>query len=115
MWQPLPPYRRRSAHQECPLGGAVPAWTQPAGSPEGQAGAMDEDLAAAVTEELRRFVDRTGNRRTLPPTCRVGVPAGEQVLLPVVPEPSLRADLVERAIDGLTGTSGACAWLTRGG
>lgn len=33
----------------------------------------------------------------------------------VTEDHSLRADLLERAIDGLLETEGVCAWLTRGG
>jgi hypothetical protein len=76
---------------------------------------MHADLAAAVTRELRVFVASAGTRRALPTTCRVGHPAGEQVTLPDADEQGLRTDLVVRAIDGLVETSGACAWVTRGG
>jgi hypothetical protein len=76
---------------------------------------MHVDLAAAITHELQGFVASAGTKRALPTTCHVGQPAGEQVFLPGADDPGLRADLVERAIDGLTTTDGACAWLTRGG
>jgi hypothetical protein len=76
---------------------------------------MDAELAAAITQELRTFAAAAGTRRALPTVCHVGHPAGEQVALPVVADPGLRTDLVERAIDGLETAGGACAWLTRGG
>ncbi len=76
---------------------------------------MDADVAAAITRELRVFVATAGTRRLLPATCRVGHPGADQVVLADVQEASLRADLVERAIDGLLDTEGACAWVTRGG
>ncbi len=76
---------------------------------------MDVELAQRITEELRAFVAAAGTRRALRTTCHVGHPCGEQVSLATVDEASLRADLVERAIDGLRATDGACAWVTRGG
>ena len=76
---------------------------------------MDVELARRITEELRAFVAAAGTRRALRTTCHVGHPCGEHVALATVDEPGLRADLVERAIDGLRATEGACAWVTRGG
>ncbi len=78
---------------------------------------MDPSLAAGIKVELREFVSTAGNRRALPTTCHVGHPGGEHSRFPhtLVDEASLRADLVERAIDGLAVTDGACAWMTRGG
>jgi hypothetical protein len=76
---------------------------------------VDADLAAAITAELRAFVASAGTRRALPTTCHVGHPGGEQVTLPEAYDAGLRTDLVERAIDGLTTTEGACVWITRGG
>jgi hypothetical protein len=76
---------------------------------------VDDALAAAVTAELRAFVASAGTRRALPTTCHVGHPDAEQVVLPEAYDAGLRVDLVERAIDGLTTTAGACAWITRGG
>ena len=89
--------RRRPAMER----GRVRAWTS--SSPR------------RITEELRAFVAAAGTRRALRTTCHVGHPCGEQVSLAGVDEASLRADLVERAIDGLRATDGACAWVTRGG
>jgi hypothetical protein len=78
---------------------------------------METSLAAAIHGELRTFVKGAGTRRSLPTTCHVGHPGGEQARWPheVTEDRSLRADLVERAIDGLLETKGACAWVTRGG
>ena len=78
---------------------------------------MEPSLAFAIRAELRAFVIAAGTRRSLPTTCHVGHPGGEQVHLEhgVTTDPSLRTDLVERAIDGLLATDEACAWITRGG
>ena len=76
---------------------------------------MHADLAAAITRELRAFVAAAGTRRALPTTVPRRAPGGEHVVLPEVDDQGLRADLVERAIDGLAETEGACAWVTRGG
>jgi hypothetical protein len=76
---------------------------------------VDVELGQRVTQELRAFVAAAGTRRALQTTCHVGHPGGEQVPLADVDEPSLRTDLVERAIDGLGAIDGACAWVTRGG
>jgi len=78
---------------------------------------MDHSLACAIRSELRAFVISAGTRRSLVTTCHVGHPGGEQVHLEhgVTMEPALRADLVERAIDGVLSVDGACAWITRGG
>ena len=78
---------------------------------------MESSLAAGIRLELRDFVAAAGTRRSLPTTCHVGHPTGEQSrwLPDVTTDPSLRADLVERAIDGLLVVDGACAWVSRGG
>jgi hypothetical protein len=79
---------------------------------------MEPSLAAAVRAELRAFVVAAGTRRSLPTTCHVGHPGGEHsrwVHGGRSDDPAMRADLVERAIDGLASTDGACGWLTRGG
>lgn len=78
----------------------------------------DPGLLAAIQSELRAFVLAAGTRRSLPTTCHVGHPGGEHATWVhggSADDPSMRADLVERAIDGLVVTSGACGWLTRGG
>jgi hypothetical protein len=78
---------------------------------------MDASLAAAIKVELREFVVAAGTRRGLQTTCHVGHPGGEHTRFAHVDihDACLRADLVERAIDGLLTTEGACAWVTRGG
>jgi hypothetical protein len=79
---------------------------------------MDPSLAAAIRGELRAFVDTAGTRRSLPTTCHVGHPGGQQSRWHHEgpdDDPTMRADLVERAIDGLAVTDGACGWMTRGG
>ena len=78
---------------------------------------MDKALAAAIRGELRAFVDAAGTKRSLGTTCHVGHPgeAHARWAHDVTADHSLRTDLVERAIDGLHVTEGACAWITRGG
>jgi hypothetical protein len=78
---------------------------------------MEPPLAAGIRVELRAFVTAAGNRRALPTSCHVGHPGGEHSRFAhaMVDQASLRADLVERAIDGLAVTEQACAWVTRGG
>jgi hypothetical protein len=78
---------------------------------------MRSTLAAGIHVELRAFVTAAGTRRSLPITCGVGHPGGQHTRFAheVTAEAALRADLVERVIDGLLDTTDACAWLTRGG
>jgi len=84
---------------------------------------MDDIAALPLAGQLRAalcdFVNEAGTRRRLPTTFHVGMPGGEQVRLPHDPcfDAGLRADLVERAIDGLEGLAGErpCPWLTRSG
>jgi hypothetical protein len=78
---------------------------------------MNPVLAAAIKVELCEFVASAGTRRDLLATCHVGHPGGERTRFAhqEVTDASLRADLVERAIDGLLTTDGACAWVTRNG
>lgn len=78
---------------------------------------MDTTLAAGIRGELRAFVAAAGTRRSLPTICHVGHPGGAQARWPhaVTTDHSVRADLVERAIDGLVVAEGACAWVCRGG
>jgi hypothetical protein len=78
---------------------------------------LPTELVSAVHRELKAFVGSAGTRRSLPTTCHVGHPGGERSSWPheITLDRSLRADLVERAIDGLVMTDGACVWLTRGG
>jgi len=77
---------------------------------------MDASLTAGIRDELRTFVTAAGMRRALATTCHVGHPGGEHTgFAHTLVEASLRADLVERVIDGLVVTERACAWVTRGG
>jgi hypothetical protein len=78
---------------------------------------MDTALASAIRAELRSFVAAAGTRRSLAMCCHVGHPGGQQARLDhsAVDQHALRADLVERVIDGLLVPEGACAWVTRGG
>src|SRR3954447_12085734 len=75
-----------------------PLWKAPSPLPVlGQGGTVHDDLAAAITHELRVFVAGAGTRRALPTTCYVGHPLGEQVRLvelAVAGQPSLMADIV---------------------
>ena len=78
---------------------------------------MDPRAAAAIRLELRAFVAEAGTRRALPTTAHVGAPGGEHITIDhdTSHDQPLRTDLVERALDGLETTEGACVWLTRGG
>ena len=78
---------------------------------------MNPTLAAAIKAELGEFAASAGTRRDLQTTCHVGHPGGERTRFAhlEVEDTCPRADLVERAIDGLLTTAGACAWLTRSG
>ena len=78
---------------------------------------MRTTLVAGIRVELRAFVTSAGTRRSLPITCHVGHPGGQQSSFPhdVTTDGSLRADLVERVLDGLLDLTDACAWVTRGG
>ena len=75
------------------------------------------DPHAMIAIELRAFVAHAGRTRALPTTAHVGLPGGEHVSIQhaLDHQAALAADLVVRALDGLTDTEGACAWLTRGG
>ena len=78
---------------------------------------MDPNVAAAIKVELSLFVSAAGTKRHLHTSCHVGHPGGERTTFEhrEIDDASLRADLVERAIDGLLITEGACAWVTRSG
>ena len=78
---------------------------------------MHAALTVGILAELRTLVVSAGTRRAIPTTCHIGHPGGAQSRFPhgLVDDPSLRADLVERAIDGLRETDRACAWVSRGG
>jgi len=76
-------------------------------------------LAAQLRAAMCDFVAAAGTRRKLPIVLHVGTPGGGHATLPHDPwfDAGLRADLVERAIDGLTGPAARrpCPWLTRTG
>jgi hypothetical protein len=84
---------------------------------------MDEVDALPLAGQLRAalcdFVTAAGTRRRLPTLFHVGRPGGDHLTLPHDPyfDAGLRADLVERAIDGLDGPAATrpCPWLTRTG
>jgi hypothetical protein len=71
--------------------------------------------------ELRGFVRDAGTRRALPFTAYVGVPGSVRTALvhEQAHDQVLRADLVERVVDGLpertVRRAAACAWVTRPG
>lgn len=86
--------------------------------------------AAPLREEVRRTLADAGVRRQLPLRCFVGHPGGprESGVAEVVVPPGLvvaglgagalaglRADLVERALDGLDEPRGALCWVARSG
>jgi hypothetical protein len=76
-------------------------------------------LAGQLRAALCDFVTTAGSRRRLPTLFHVGTPGGAQLTIPHDPyfDPGLRADLVERAIDGLDGSAAErpVPWLTRSG
>ena len=76
-------------------------------------------LAGQLRAALCDFVSSAGTRRRLPTLFHVGTPGGEQITLShdLYFDAGLRADLVERAIDGLDGLAGTrpVPWLTRTG
>ncbi|SDS21570.1 hypothetical protein SAMN04488570_1387 [Nocardioides scoriae] len=80
--------------------------------------ALPPAVVAGLRAEVRRFVTEAGTRRLVPATCRVGRPGGASLLLPGPgsdADAGLRADLVERALDGLEDARGALAWVARSG
>ena len=76
-------------------------------------------LAAQLRAALCDFVTAAGTQRRLPTLFHLGTPGGEHVTLPhdLRFDPGLRADLVERAVDGLEGRAAQrpVPWLTRTG
>jgi hypothetical protein len=76
-------------------------------------------LAGQLRTALCDFVTGAGSRRRLPTLFHIGTPGGEEITLPHDQyfDAGLRADLVERAIDGLGGRAGErpVPWLTRCG
>jgi hypothetical protein len=83
---------------------------------------MDIDalpLAGQLRAALCDLVTSAGTRRRLPTLFHVGTPGGDRITLPddAYFDAGLRADLVERAIDGLQGRAAErpVPWLTRTG
>ena len=76
-------------------------------------------LAGQLRAALCDFVTSAGTRRRLPTLFHVGTPGSDRITLPhdVAVDAGLRADLVERALDGLEGRAGErpVPWLTRTG
>ena len=66
---------------------------------------------------LTQHVTAAGTRRALPTLMHVGTPGIEEVVVPEEPglDPGLRADLMERALDGLGLDLPPLPWLTRTG
>ena len=81
---------------------------------------VPSDLVASVRKAMYEFVNAAGNRRVLPPVFHVGRPGGRPgayqyaIADEVATQAGLRADLVERALDGLL-VEDPCAWITRSG
>ncbi|HEX4191242.1 MAG TPA: hypothetical protein VHZ06_09630 [Marmoricola sp.] len=77
---------------------------------------MDDVLTARLRLALRQFVKDCGTRRAIPTTLRIGRPGGPHLALPDDPsyDSGLRADVLERALDGLD-LDTAVPWLTRSG
>lgn len=73
--------------------------------------------AALLRRELERYVAALGRRRWVPPDVHVGVPGGVRVTVAGVGlagrDVGWRADLLERAIDGVELVPRA--WITRCG
>jgi hypothetical protein len=86
--------------------------------PEVVAPARDfAEIAGLLRLALTEHVTAAGTRRSLPTLMHVGTPGVEQVVLAEEPslDPGLRADLMERALDGLELQRPPIPWLTRNG
>lgn len=75
------------------------------------------EVAGLLRVALTQHVDAAGTRRALPTLMHVGTPGIEEVVVPEEPglDPGLRADLMERALDGLDLEVAPLPWLTRTG
>jgi hypothetical protein len=75
------------------------------------------ETAGLLRLALTELVTGAGTRRALPKLMHVGTPGVEEVVLREEPglDPGLRADLVERALDGLALEFSPIPWLTRTG
>jgi hypothetical protein len=76
-------------------------------------------LAGQLRAALCDFVIAAGNRRCLPTLFHVGMPGGAHLTVPHDQcfDAGLRADLVERSLDGLHGAAAErpVPWVTRSG
>jgi len=75
------------------------------------------EIAGLLRVALTEHVSAAGTRRALPTLMHVGTPGVEQVVVPEEPglDPGLRADLMERALDGLDLGRPPLPWVTRVG
>jgi hypothetical protein len=75
------------------------------------------EIAGLLRLALTQHVRAAGTRRALPTLMHVGTPGIEEVVVPEEPglDPGLRADLLERALDGLDLQSAPLPWVTRVG
>ncbi|MFL6107615.1 MAG: hypothetical protein ACJ716_14000 [Marmoricola sp.] len=75
------------------------------------------EVAGLLKVALTQHVRAAGTRRALPSLMHVGIPGSEEVVVPEEPglDPGLRADLLERALDGLDLEPPPLPWLTRTG
>jgi hypothetical protein len=78
----------------------------------------DPDLTARLARALSHFVQESPPRTRVPPLLRIGSPGGPHLGFTDHPgyDPGLRADVLERALDGFEpGVPPPTAWITRGG
>jgi hypothetical protein len=75
------------------------------------------EVAALLRAALSAHVRGAGTRRALPTVVHVGTPGLDEFLLREEPQldAGLRADLVERALDGLDLSRAPLSWITRTG
>ncbi|MFL6022215.1 MAG: hypothetical protein ACJ72O_02660 [Marmoricola sp.] len=75
------------------------------------------EIAGLLRLALTEHVSSAGTRRALPTLMHVGTPGVEEVVVPEGPglDPGLRADIMERALDGLDPDRPPLPWLTRTG
>ncbi|WP_148045036.1 hypothetical protein [Nocardioides marmorisolisilvae] len=73
------------------------------------------EVAGLLRVALTEHVSAAGTKRALPTVMHVGTPGVEAVAVPDAPDldPGLRADLMERALDGLDLSRTPLPWLTR--
>lgn len=77
----------------------------------------DAEIPGLLRLALTQHVATAGTRRALPTIMHLGLPGAEEIAVPEEPglDAGLRADLLERALDGLDLERGALPWLTRVG